>query len=105
MMHDALPDIERALRSGLKLRIGYDGTKYIDDALKEILHTLLETLLIVTLVIFLFLGSFRSVIIPIVAMPLSLVGALFRNHRHSQVKQELLVFITPKMLEPRALAR
>ena len=73
----AMPDIERGLPPGLKAKIAYDATKYIDDALKEILRTLLETLLIVTVVIFLFLGSLRSVLIPLVAMPLSLVGALF----------------------------
>ena len=76
-VREVMPDIQRSLPPGLQAKIAYDATKYIDDALKEILHTLLETLLIVTLVIFLFLGSFRSVIIPIVAMPLSLVGALF----------------------------
>jgi len=71
-----LPTIERDLPGGLRMRVGYDATKYIDDALREILRTLLETLVIVTVVIFLFLGSFRSVIIPLVAMPLSLLGAL-----------------------------
>lgn len=75
-VREALPDIERALPAGLKARIGYDASKYIDDALKEIVKTLTETLLIVALVIFLFMGSFRSVLVPIVAMPLSLVGAL-----------------------------
>ena len=71
-----MPEIERALPAGLNVKIAYDATKYIDDALKEILRTLIETLLIVMLVIFLFMGSLRSVLIPIVAMPLSLVGAL-----------------------------
>jgi multidrug efflux pump len=71
-----MPEIERALPAGLKVKIAYDGTKYIDDALKEILRTLVETLIIVMLVIFLFMGSLRSVLIPIIAMPLSLVGAL-----------------------------
>jgi multidrug efflux pump len=76
-VRDVMPDIERGLPPGLKAKIAYDATKYIDDALKEILRTLIETLLIVTVVIFLFLGSLRSVFIPLVAMPLSLVGALF----------------------------
>ena len=71
-----MPEIELALPAGLHAKIAYDGTKYIDDALKEILRTLIETLLIVMVVIFLFMGSMRSVLIPIVAMPLSLVGAL-----------------------------
>ncbi|HEX8295149.1 MAG TPA: efflux RND transporter permease subunit, partial [Chthoniobacteraceae bacterium] len=72
-----LPDIEKQLPLGMKLGVPYDATKYIDDALKEVLHTLIETLLIVVVVIFLFLGSFRSVLIPVVAIPISLVGAAF----------------------------
>jgi multidrug efflux pump len=76
-VRDVMPEIQVALPAGLNAKIAYDGTKYIDDALKEILRTLFETLLIVMLVIFLFMGSLRSVLIPIVAMPLSLVGALF----------------------------
>ena len=71
-----MPEIERALPAGLHVKIAYDATKYIDDALHEIVRTLLETLLIVMIVIFLFMGSIRSVLIPIVAMPLSLIGAL-----------------------------
>jgi multidrug efflux pump len=72
-----MPDIQRSLPAGLNATIAYDASKYIEDALSEILRTLIETLLIVMLVIFLFMGSLRSVLIPIVAMPLSLVGALF----------------------------
>ena len=75
-VREVMPDIERSLPGGLKASIAYDATAYIADALHEIVHTLLETLLIVTIVIYLFMGSFRSVFIPIVAMPLSLVGAL-----------------------------
>jgi len=73
----ALPEIQLALPAGLEASVAYDATQYIDDALKEILRTLCETLGIVMLVIFLFMGSLRSVLIPVVAMPLSLVGALF----------------------------
>jgi multidrug efflux pump len=76
-VRDAMPDIQRSLPAGLEASIAYDASKYIDDSLKEILRTLVETLLIVAVVIFLFLGSMRSVLIPLVAMPLSLVGALF----------------------------
>ncbi len=75
-VRETLPDIERSLPAGLNVKIGYDATKYIDDALHEIVKTLTETLLIVMVVIFLFMGSIRSVLIPIVAMPLSLVGAM-----------------------------
>ncbi|MBW8782725.1 MAG: efflux RND transporter permease subunit [Verrucomicrobia bacterium] len=73
----AMPEIQRGLPAGLEAKIAYDATQYIDDALREILRTLMETLLIVMIVIFLFMGSLRSVLIPIVAMPLSLIGALF----------------------------
>jgi multidrug efflux pump len=76
-VREALPAIRGSLPSGLQMEIGYDATAYIDDALKEIVKTLIETLLIVTVVIFLFMGSLRSVLIPIVAMPLSLIGAIF----------------------------
>src|SRR5579872_6286589 len=73
----ALPAIEQQLPTGMKLGIPYDSTEYIQDAINEVLHTLTETLLIVVVVIFLFLGSFRSIAIPIVAIPISLIGAVF----------------------------
>src|SRR2546426_999852 len=74
----ALPEIQSQLPPGMKAGVPYDSTAYIQDAINEVLSTLTETLLIVVVVIFLFLGSFRSVLIPIVAIPISLVGALFR---------------------------
>ena len=61
----------------MKAGIPYDSTEYIQDAINEVLTTLSETLIIVIVVIFLFLGSFRAVLIPIVAIPISLVGAVF----------------------------
>ncbi len=67
----------RSCRTGMKVGIPYDSTEYIQDAINEVLHTLTETLLIVVVVIFLFLGSFRSVLIPVVAIPISLIGAVF----------------------------
>ncbi|MDZ7760865.1 MAG: efflux RND transporter permease subunit [Desulfovermiculus sp.] len=70
-----LPDIESQLPQGLEMAVPYDATEYIQDAIYEVEKTILEALAIVILVIFLFLGSVRSVIIPAVAMPLSLVGA------------------------------
>ena len=73
----ALPEIESQLPAGMKVAVPYDSTAYIKDAINEVLRTLTETLLIVIVVIFLFLGSFRSVLIPIVAIPISLVGAVF----------------------------
>jgi multidrug efflux pump len=76
-VRDALPGIQAQLPVGMKAGIPYDATEYIKDAIHEVLTTLTETLLIVILVIFLFLGSFRSVVIPVVAIPVSLVGAVF----------------------------
>ena len=73
----ALPAIQEQLPTGMKLGVPYDSTEYIQDAINEVLHTLGETLLIVVVVIFLFLGSFRSVLIPVVAIPISLIGAVF----------------------------
>jgi multidrug efflux pump len=76
-LRKTLPGIQEQLPSGMKLGIPYDSTAYIQDAIDEVLHTLTETLIIVVIVIFLFLGSFRSVLIPIVAIPVSLIGAVF----------------------------
>jgi multidrug efflux pump len=73
----ALPQIQSQLPTGMKLGIPYDSTEYIQDAITEVLRTLTETLLIVVVVIFLFLGSIRSVLIPVVAIPISLIGAVF----------------------------
>src|SRR5580700_7362278 len=72
-----LPAIQAQLPTGMKLGVPYDSTEYIQDAINEVLHTLVETLLIVVVVIFLFLGSFRSVLIPVIAIPISLIGAVF----------------------------
>ena len=72
-----LPGIQAQLPTGMKLGVPYDSTAYIQDAINEVLHTLTETLLIVVVVIFLFLGSFRSVLIPVIAIPISLIGAVF----------------------------
>jgi multidrug efflux pump len=72
-----IPGIQAQLPAGMTAGIPYDSTAYIQDAINEVLHTLTETLLIVIVVIFLFLGSFRSVLIPIVAIPVSLIGAVF----------------------------
>jgi multidrug efflux pump len=72
-----MESIQKDLPSGLDGRMAYDATQYIDYAINEVIHTLGETLLIVAIVIFLFLGSLRSVLIPLVAIPVSLIGAVF----------------------------
>jgi multidrug efflux pump len=72
-----LPSIAEQMPRGMQLTIPYDATAYINDSIDEVVHTLVEALIIVVVVIFLFLGSVRSVLIPVVAMPLSLIGAFF----------------------------
>ena len=72
-----IPGIRAQLPAGMSVGIPYDSTEYIQDAIDEVLTTLTETLLIVIAVIFLFLGSVRALIIPVVAIPISLVGAVF----------------------------
>ena len=76
-VRNAMPEIQAQLPSGLSGEIVYDGTKFITASIREVVKTLIEALLIVTVVIFLFLGSLRAVIIPVVAMPLSLIGTFF----------------------------
>ena len=69
--------IQAQLPSGMQARVAYDATNYIDNAIREVVKTLAETLIIVIVVIFLFLGSLRSVLVPVVAIPLSLIGGAF----------------------------
>ena len=72
-----MASIQRDLPEQLHAVIAYDATSYIRSAIRDVEETLAETLLIVVIVIFLFLGSFRSVLVPVVAIPVSLVGAVF----------------------------
>ncbi|TXH96435.1 MAG: multidrug efflux protein [Rheinheimera sp.] len=69
--------IKADLPAGLSGEVSYDATKYIDAAIQDVIKTLAETLIIIIIVIFLFLGFSRSVLIPLVAIPLSLIGAVF----------------------------
>src|SRR5690348_2949113 len=69
------PTIQSQMPAGMTARIVFDGTDYIRTSIHEVVQTLVETLLIVAVVIFLFLGTLRSLLIPLVAMPLSLIGA------------------------------
>jgi multidrug efflux pump len=72
-----LDGLQKEIPEQIQARIAYDATEYIRDAIKEVQTTLGETLLIVVVVIFLFLGSLRSVLVPVVAIPVSLIGAVF----------------------------
>src|ERR1700729_2096012 len=68
------PELERNLPPSMKMKVAYDSTKFIQSSIDEAEKTLGEAIIIVVVVIFLFLASFRSVIIPVVTIPLSLVG-------------------------------
>ncbi|PLW70125.1 efflux RND transporter permease subunit [Pseudohalioglobus lutimaris] len=76
-VHEALPKIEAMLPADMEMLLDWDGSVVIDEALGEVITTLIEAALIVILVIYLFLGSLRVVLIPLVAIPLSLIGVIF----------------------------
>jgi len=74
-LYDEMERLRPTLPPDVEMEMAYDGTVFMQDALKEITKTLIETMLIVALVVFLFLGSIRTALVPLVAMPVSLVGA------------------------------
>ncbi|WP_097459057.1 efflux RND transporter permease subunit [Mangrovitalea sediminis] len=76
-VYKQLPAIEQQLPSALKVKVAYDATQFIRDSIDEVIKTVGEATVIVIFVIFLFLGSVRSVMIPVVTIPLSLVGVCF----------------------------
>ncbi len=71
----AMNEIRPSLPKHIDMQLAFDATKFMRDALYEISHTLMETILIVGVVVFLFMGSIRTAIVPLVAMPVSLIGA------------------------------
>jgi multidrug efflux pump len=77
LVREEMEAIQKTLPSGMEGRVAYDATEYINSAIHEVLKTLGDTLLIVVVIIFLFMGSFRAVAIPVIAIPLSLIGAVF----------------------------
>ncbi|MGY4492552.1 multidrug efflux RND transporter permease subunit [Pseudomonas sp. TE3610] len=72
-----MPELESQLPPNLKASIAYDATLFIQASIDEVVKTLIEAVLIVIVVVFLFLGALRSVIIPVVTIPLSMIGVLF----------------------------
>lgn len=72
-----MPELESQLPPGLKVSIAYDATLFIQASINEVVKTLIEAVLIVIVVVFLFLGALRSVLIPVITIPLSMVGVLF----------------------------
>jgi multidrug efflux pump len=75
-VHKVFPEIQALLPRGLNGEIIYDSTEFVNSAIHEVIRSLAEALIIVTVVVFLFLGSVRSSLIPTVAIPLSLIGTL-----------------------------
>jgi multidrug efflux pump len=69
-----IPEMQRVAPPGLKVISQFDVAHFVNAALDEVVHSLIEAIVIVVVVIFLFLGSFRAVLIPVVTIPLSLVG-------------------------------
>lgn len=76
-VREELEKIKLQLPTGIEANIGYDSTVYIEESINEVVKTLLETLGIVMLVIFLFMGRIRTVLVPVLAIPISLIGAIF----------------------------
>ncbi len=72
-----MPQIESQLPPSLKVTIAYDATRFIQASIDEVVKTLAEAVVIVIVVVFLFLGSLRSVLIPVVTIPLSMIGVMF----------------------------
>ena len=72
-----LPDLRSQLPPNLKASIAYDATLFIQASIDEVVKTLVEAVLIVIVVVFLFLGALRSVLIPVITIPLSMIGVLF----------------------------
>src|SRR5690606_16890481 len=75
-LRHAMAEIQQTLPADLEMRLVWDGTRFMRSALTEIGKTLTETILIVGLVVYLFMGSLRSAMVPLIAMPVSLIGAV-----------------------------
>ena len=73
-VRELMPTIERGLPPTVQAQIVYDSTRFIQSSIDEVTRTLIEAVAIVIVVIFLFLGSLRSVLIPVVTIPLSIIG-------------------------------
>jgi multidrug efflux pump len=73
-VRNLMPEIQAQMPQGIEGKIVYDSTRFVNSSIHEVLKTLAEALLVITLVVFAFLGSPRSVLIPVIAIPLSLIG-------------------------------
>jgi len=75
-MYEVLEEVNESLPAGMEIRIGFDVTQYMRNALKEIFITLAETVLLVGLVVVALMGSFRTALVPLITIPISLLGAV-----------------------------
>ncbi len=73
-VREVMPELQAQLPEGIDARIVYDSTRFVNSSIQEVIKTLIEAILVIMLVIFAFLGSPRSVLIPVIAIPLSLIG-------------------------------
>ncbi|MFT5209536.1 MAG: multidrug efflux pump [Flavobacterium sp.] len=75
-LYTVLDEVNATLPDGVSILMGFDGTLYMRDAIREIFITLVETVLLVGIVVLLFMGSIRSALVPLVTIPISLLGAI-----------------------------
>ena len=71
---EALARLKTSFPSGVEYRVTYDTTKFVAQSIEEVLRTLIEAFILVVIVVYLFLGSFRATLIPVIAVPVSLIG-------------------------------
>ncbi|WP_304232612.1 efflux RND transporter permease subunit [Jiulongibacter sediminis] len=74
---DKMEELKSTFPPGVDYKLSYDVSKFLDASIEQVLHTLRDAFILVALVVFLFLGDFRSTLIPIIAVPVSLIGAFF----------------------------
>jgi multidrug efflux pump len=79
-VYERLATINAALPEGLEIRIAEDGTTYMRDSLREIFTTLFETIMLVSVVVLVLMGSFRTSLVPLVAIPISILGSIAVIH-------------------------
>ncbi len=72
-----LEELQGSFPPGMKYEIAYDVSRFVEASIEQVLHTLLEAFILVSLVVFLFLGDVRSTVIPVLAVPVSLIGSFF----------------------------
>ena len=72
-----LEEMKKSFPPGIDYKIGYDVSKFLDASIEQVIDTLRDAFILVALVVFIFLGDWRSTLIPILAVPVSLVGAFF----------------------------